>query len=316
MARFIVRRVIFLVATLFAVSVLAFVVPYLGETDPARQILRARLGGELALDPATVEAVRRQFGLDQPVPVQYLRWLEAAVSGDFGSSYTNRQPVIGIIARGLGVSFVLALSALLLATIIAVPLGILAALKPGGRRDSSIILLTQGLVALPEYWLAPLGMLVFALWLGWLPAAGWSSPVSVILPAGVLALRPLAYLLGVTRASMITVLESPYITAARSRGLSQLLTLRRHGLKNAMVPVMTLFSIWLAGTLGGSVVIEVIFAIPGLGRVMYDAVTNGDMPVLQAGIIATVGLAIVVNTLTDIGYALLNPAIVVGDSNG
>jgi peptide/nickel transport system permease protein len=131
------------------------------------------------------------------------------------------------------------------------------------------------------------------LWLGWLPAAGWSSPVSVILPAGVLALRPLAYLLGVTRASMITVLESPYITAARSRGLSQLLTLRRHGLKNAMVPVMTLFSIWLAGTLGGSVVIEVIFAI-----------------------IATVGLAIVVNTLTDIGYALLNPAIVVGDSNG
>jgi peptide/nickel transport system permease protein len=140
--------------------------------------------------------------------------------------------------------------------------------------------------------------------------------MSVILPASVLSLRPLAYLLGVTRASMITVLESPYITAARSRGLSQLLTLRRHALKNAMVPVMTLFSIWLAGTLGGSVVIEVIFNIPGLGRVMYDAVVNADMPVLQAGVIATVGLAIVINTLTDIGYAVLNPAILVGESSG
>ncbi|MEW5991063.1 MAG: ABC transporter permease [Chloroflexota bacterium] len=316
MARFIVRRTIFLLATLFAVSVVAFVIPYLGEADPARMILRARMGGELALDPAAVEAVRRQFGLDQPIHVQYLRWLEAAVQGDFGQSFRDRLPVGGIVIRALGVSFLLALSALVLASVIAIPLGVLAAVRPGGRRDSAIVTLTQGLVALPEYWLAPLGMLVFALWLGWLPAAGWSSPVSIILPASVLSLRPLAYLLGVTRASMITVLESPYITAARSRGLSQLLTLRRHALKNSMVPVMTLFSIWLAGTLGGSVVIEVIFNIPGLGRVMYDAVVNADMPVLQAGVIATVGLAIVVNTLTDIGYAILNPAILVGESNG
>lgn len=315
MARFIVRRTIFLLATLFAVSVLAFIIPYLGEQDPARMILRARLSDQ-ALDPAAVDAIRRQFGLDQPIHIQYLRWLEAAVQGDFGKSFTNNQPVIDIIVRGLGVSFILALAALIVATIIAVPLGILAALKPGGRRDSMIIMLTQGLVALPEYWLAPLGILVLALWLGLLPAAGWNSPVSVILPAAVLSLRPLAYLLGVTRASMITVLESPYITAARSRGLSQLLTLKRHGLKNAMVPVVTLFSIWLAGTLGGSVVIEVIFNIPGLGRVMYDAVVNADMPILQAGVIATVGLAIVINTLTDIGYAVLNPAILVGESDG
>lgn len=315
MARFVVRRTIFLAMTLFVVSVMAFVIPYLTDSDPARMILQARVSDQ-ALDPATVESIRRQFGLDQPVPVQYLRWLQAAATGDFGRSFTNDLPVGGIILRALGVSFVLALSALVLATIIAVPLGIFAALKPGSHRDGLILTVTQGLVALPEYWLAPLGMLVFALWLGWLPAAGWSSPIHVVLPAAVLSLRPLAYLLGVTRASMITVLESPYIMAARSRGLSQLLTLRRHGLKNAMVPVMTLFSIWLAGTLGGSVVIEVIFNIPGLGRVMYDAVVNADMPILQAGVIATVGLAVVINTLTDIGYALLNPAIVVGESNG
>jgi len=315
MTGFILRRTLMLFATLFVVSVIAFMIPYLSGSDPARMILRARIG-DLALDPAAVEALRHRLGLDEAVYVQYLRWLQAALSGDFGQSFTNQQPVAGIILRALGVSFVLALSALVLAMLLAIPLGILAAVRPGGRRDTVILTLTQGLVALPEYWLAPLGMLVFALWLGILPAAGWTSPLHVILPAAVLCLRPLAYLLSVTRASMITVLASPYITAARSRGLSQLTTLRRHGLKNAMVPVMTLFSIWLAGTLGGSVVIEVIFSIPGLGRVMYQAVVNADMPVLQAGILATVALAIVINTLTDIGYAVLNPAILVGGRRG
>lgn len=315
MSTFVARRLVLLVATLFVVSVLAFMVPYLGGGDPARMILRSRVS-DLALDPIAVEAVRQQFGLDQPVYVQYGRWVQAAIVGDFGRSFTNQQPVTALVLRALGVSFILALTALLVAVAIAIPLGVLAALRAGGRRDSAILILTQGLVALPEYWLAPLGMLVFALWLGLLPAAGWTSPESVILPAAVLSLRPLAYLLGVTRASMINVLASPYITAARARGLSQMTTLRRHAMKNSMVPVMTLFSIWLAGTLGGSVVIEVIFAVPGLGRLMYEAVVNADVPVIQGGVIATVTLAIVINTLTDIGYAVLNPAVLVGESRG
>jgi peptide/nickel transport system permease protein len=315
MGAFIARRLVILLATLFVVSVLAFIVPYLRGGDPARMILRSRVS-DLALDPVAVEAVRQQFGLDQPIYVQYGRWVQAAIVGDFGRSFTNQQPVIDLVMRALAVSFVLALTALLVAVIIAVPLGVLAAHREGGRRDTAILTVTQGLVALPEYWLAPLGMLVFALWLGLLPAAGWSRPESIILPAAVLSLRPLAYLLGVTRASMINVLASPYITAARARGLSQMATLRRHAMKNSMVPVMTLFSIWLAGTLGGSVVVEVIFAIPGLGRLMYEAVTNADVPVIQGGVVATVTLAIVINTLTDIGYALLNPAVVVGESRG
>ncbi|HXG39719.1 MAG TPA: ABC transporter permease [Candidatus Limnocylindrales bacterium] len=315
MASFVARRLALLLATLLVVSFVAFIVPYLGSADPARMILRARIG-DLALDPVAVEAIRQKYGLDEPLYVQYLRWLQAALSGDFGRSFTNEQPVIDLVARALGVSFVLALSALLIAVVVAVPLGILAALRPGGRRDSLILILTQGLVALPEYWLAPLGMLVFALWLGLLPAAGWSGPESVILPAAVLSLRPMAYLLGVTRASMLNVLGSPYITAARARGLGQFATLRRHALKNATVPVMTLFSIWLAGMLGGSVVVEVIFAIPGLGRLMYEAVVNADLPLVQAGVVATVSLAILINTLTDIGYAILNPAVVVGESHG
>lgn len=304
-----------LLATLFVVSVLAFLVPYLGGGDPARTILRARVS-DLALDPVAVEAIRQQLGLDQPLYVQYLLWLQSAIGGDFGRSFTNHQPVVDLVLRGLQVSFLLALAALVIAVVVAIPLGVMAALRAGGRRDTTILLLTQGLVAIPEYWLAPLGMLVFALGLGLLPAAGWIGPESVVLPAAVLSLRPLAYLLGVTRASMIEVLASPYITAARARGLSQPATLRRHALKNSMVPVMTLFSIWLAGTLGGSVVVEVIFAIPGLGRIMYEAVVNADVPVIQGGVVAAVTLAIVINTLTDIGYAVLNPAVVVGESHG
>ena len=315
MTGFVVRRLIVLVGTLFVVSVIAFLVPYVSGSDPARTILRGRVS-DFALDSAAVEAVRLQFGLDQPLYVQYIRWLESAIVGDFGRSFASQVPVIDLVINGLIVSIILALAALLLAVVLAVPLGVFAATRAGSRSDTTILLLTQGLVALPEYWLAPLGILVFALGLGLLPAAGWLAPESVILPAAVLSLRPLAYLLGVTRASMITVLSSAYITAARARGLSQWATLRRHAVKNSMVPVMTLFSIWLAGTLGGSVVVEVIFSVPGLGRVMYQAVTNGDVPLIQGGVVAVVALAVVVNTITDIGYAVLNPAVVVGDSHG
>lgn len=314
MAGYITRRVIVLVVTLFVVSILSFIVPYLGG-DPARAIVRSRIN-DLAVDPAAVEAVRQQFRLDDPIWLQYGAWLQSALVGDFGRSFTNNQPVWDVVVKSLGVSVLLATAALLIAVVIAVPLGIYAALRAGSRRDTAVLLGTQGLVALPEYWLAPLMMLLFVQVLGVLPAAGWTSPAHVLMPATVLALRPLAYLLGVTRASMMNVLPAPYITAARARGLSQSATLRRHAFKNSMVPVMTMFSIWLAGTIGGSVIVEVIFAIPGLGRLMYEAVINADIPVIQAGVIATVTLAILINMATDIGYAVLNPAVVVGESRG
>ena len=315
MTAFILRRVVVLIATLFAVSVMSFSAPFLGGGDPARAVLRARVE-ELALNPAAVEAVREKYGLDEAIYVQYYRWMQSAVQGDFGNSFVSDLPAMTLVWNGLKVTFLLTSTALLIALVAAVPLGIVAAWRAGSKIDTAIIVSTQGLVAIPEYWLAPLGMLVFAVWLGVLPAAGWQRPAAIVLPALVLSLRPLAYLLGVTRASMIKVLASPYMTAARSRGLSQMSTLRRHGLKNSMVPVMTFFTIWLAGSLGGSVIVEVIFNIPGLGRVLYNAIINVDVAVIQAGVVVTVVLAIVINTLTDIAYAFLNPAVVVGESHG
>ena len=192
----------------------------------------------------------------------------------------------------------------------AFPLGTVAALHPGGRVDNTVTFITQSLVALPEYWLGPLAILVFALhgWAGCRRPAGW-SPSHIVMPACVLALRPLAYFTRVARASMLDVLNAPYMIAARSRGLSVAQSIVAHGLRNATPPVMTLFGIWLAGLIGGAVVIEVIFAIPGMGRLVYNAVVNQDIPLLQAGVVCIVALAVAINTVADLLYLALNPAL-------
>ena len=308
MGRFFLRRLLTLLATLLLVSVIAFLIPYFSHGDPALIILRSRVA-DLAADPATVEAVRHQLGLDRSLGVQYAAWLANALQGDLGLSFTRNEPVAGEIRSAILVSFTLAMSALGLALLAALPLGTLAAMKPGGRADTSATFLTQTFVAIPEYWMAPMGVLVFALWLGWLPSAGWSGLSSVVLPALVLSLRPMAYFTRVTRAAMLDVLQAPYITAARSRGLSMSETVLRHGLRNGAVPVVTLFALWLAGLLGGSVVVEVIFAIPGMGRLIYEAVIDKDIPVLQAGFVAIVALSVLINTAADLLYALINPAV-------
>lgn len=305
---FVFRRLAVLLLTLLAVSIFAFLIPHLSDGDPALMVLRARTA-DFNVDPAALEGLRRQLGLDRSLPMQYFSWLAAALQGDLGYSFTSRSPVGAMLAKALVVSFTLAMSALGLALAVAIPLGTAAATKPGGALDTIATFLTQTLVAIPEYWLGPLGILIFALWLGWLPSAGWEGATSLVLPALALSLRPLAYFTRVTRAAMIDVLQAPYITAARSRGLGLTETVMRHGVRNGAIPVVTLFALWLAGLLGGSVVIEVIFAIPGMGRLTYEAVINKDLPLLQGGFVAIVALAILINTLADIVYALLNPAV-------
>ena len=308
MARFVLRRLLVLLVTLLAVSVATFAVPYLAGDDPVRTILRSRVSDQ-ALDPAAVVALRSQLGLDRPVIVQYLSWLGHAVRGDFGLSFTSRIPVEQLLGGAMGVSATLAVTALGLAIVAALPRGMLAATRPWGRVDTGVTLLTQSFVAVPEYWLAPVLVLVFSRQLGWLPSAGWRDASSLVMPALTLALRPMAYFTQVTRASMTDVLAAPYITAARSRGLSGVQTLMRHGVRNALLPVMTLFSLWFGGLLGGSVVVEVIFAIPGMGRLVYGAVVNHDVPLIQGGILSMVALAVLLTTATDLLYAVINPAV-------
>jgi peptide/nickel transport system permease protein len=309
--RFLLRRAAILLGMLLVVSVLAFAIPYLQQGDPVRDIIRARVADQ-AIDPAAVEGLRVQLGLDRPVTQQYAVWLRHALRGDFGLSFTSRTPVGASIGPAVAISAALAVSALLVALVVALPLGMVAALRAGGRFDAGVTLFTQALVALPEYWLAPVGILVFALQFGMLPASGWDGPASLVLPVAVLALRPMAYLTRVMRASMLDVLDAPYITAARGRGLGMGRTVLRHGLRNAILPVVTLLALWLAGLLGGSVVVEVIFAIPGMGRLMYEAVVDKDLPLLQAGLVCIVGLSVVISTATDLLYLAVNPVLRAG----
>ena len=306
MLRFALRRATVTLATLLVVSLLAFLIPYLSGGDPARAVLRSRVSDN-ALDPAAVEALKADLGLDRPLLAQYVSWLGRVLGGDFGLSFTSRAPVAELLGDALGVSVTLAVVALSTAVLIAVPLGTLAATRHGGRLDHGITLLTQGFVAIPEYWLAPVLVLVFSRYLGWLPSAGWETPASLVLPALTLTLRPLAYVLRITRAAMIDVLAAPYITAARGRGLGPGATLLRHGLRNGLLPVLTLSSVWFAGLLGGSVVIEVLFNIPGMGQLVYRGVVNQDIPVIQGGLLCVVALAIAVSTVADLVGELINP---------
>jgi peptide/nickel transport system permease protein len=315
MLTFLFRRLIVLVLALLVVSILAFLIPYLSGPEPAQMIMHARVS-DLAIDPDTIAALRVQLGLDRPLAVQYLDWLGKAVRGDFGFTFTDRLPVSLHIKHAFIVSITLALSALILALSVALPLGAVAALKPAGRLDNAITFLTQVLVAIPEYWIAPMAALVFAVYLQWLPSAGWTGPEHIILPALALALRPMAYFTRVMRASMIDVLEAPYITAALSRGLGWGQTIQRHGIRNAMTPVITLFAMWLSGLIGGAVVIEVIFSIPGMGRLLYEAVVNKDLPVLQGTIMCLVSFAVLMSTITDFIYVLINPAVRIKDASG
>jgi peptide/nickel transport system permease protein len=302
------QRLSIMTVMLLLVSVIAFCVPMLSEGDPARTILLAN-SNALDLPPEAVEALRKELGLDRSLTVQYFSWLGKALTGDFGKSFSNRQPVGAEIIRALGVSITLALSALGVALLIALPLGTAAAMRPNSRLNTFTTLFIQTLVATPEYWFAPVSILFFVLWLGVLQSAGWTGWESVILPALALSLRPTAYFTQVTRAAMLDVLEAPYITAARARGLSLNQSVMYHGVRNGSLPVVTFFALWFAGLLGGSVVIEVIFGIPGMGRLLYESVINNDVPVLQGAFVSIVGLSIVINTGADLAYLIINPAM-------
>ena len=303
-----IRRLLILPLILLLTSVAIFLLPYLAGIDPTLSIIRARIG-ERTVDPAAVEQLRNDLGLNRSLAGQYVQWLGDILRGDLGFSYVSRTPVALILGRGLRVTALLALTTLGLALLLAVPLGIAAALRPGSWLDTLITVGCQLGVAVPQYVLAPLLILLFALQLGWLPSAGWRGPLFLILPVCTLLPGPLAYFTQAMRSALVEALQAEYLRTAHAKGLPFWLVLRRHALRNALIPVMTLATLWLAGLLGGSVIVEVIFAIPGLGRVLYEAVLAGDLPLLQAGLLFLVTLATLLSGGTDLLYLLLNPTI-------
>lgn len=310
MARYFLSRTLSLVASLLAASMVIFAAIEVVPGDPAAFMLGMNAA------PDTLAALREQMGLNAPLPLRYLHWLQGLLSGDLGLSYTYKAPVAGLIADRLAVSLPLTGLALMLAAGVAVPLGLISAARRGRAADAAVMGVAQVGVAVPNFWFAMLLVLVFALRLRWLPAGGfpgWADPVAalraLILPAVALALPQAAILARVLRSALIETLGQDYIRTARAKGLSRGQALRRHALRNALIPVLTILGMQFAFLLAGAIIIENVFYLPGLGRLIFQAITQRDLIVVESAVMVLVVAVILVSFLTDLAYALVDPRL-------
>lgn len=310
MLRYVLRRMMVLGLSLLAASALIFSVVELVPGDPARFMLGT------GAQPETVAALRDQMGLDRPLPLRYAAWLGAILHGDFGTSFTYKTPIGGMIAERLQVSLPLAVMALLLAVAVAFPAGLYAAARRGRMGDGLVMGTTQLGIAVPNFWFAMLLALLFAVRLRWLPAGGfpgWSDPVaalrSLILPSLALALPQAAILARVLRSALIETQGQDYIRTARAKGLTAGQALRRHGLRNALIPVLTILGMQFSFLLAGAIIIENVFYLPGLGRMIFQAITQRDLIVVQSAVLVLVAAVIAVTFLVDLAYAAVDPRL-------
>lgn len=288
------------------VSVLVFLLIHLVPGDPVEVML-----GEGAR-PADRAELERALGLHQPVTAQLADYFSGLVRGDLGDSLHSRQPVAEVIAGRLPATVVLALAALAVALALAVPLGLIAAVRPDSAWDSGAMTFSMVGVSIPNFVLGPLLILLFSVHLGWLPVSGWEGPASLVLPAVTLGTAMAAILSRMVRSALLDVLGEDYIRTARAKGLDELTIVVRHGLRNAALPVITVVGLQLGTLLGGAVITETVFAWPGIGQLTVEAIQRRDYPVLQ-GCILVISLAyVVINTLTDLAYGVLDPRVRIG----
>ena len=309
MTAYVLRRLLILVATLFAASLVVFAVLQILPGDPAAIMLGT------GARPDTVAALRHQLGLDAPLLLRYLRWVGGLLTGRFGTSYTYSVPVRELVAERVMVSVPLAIMAIVLSTAIAIPVGVLAAARRGRAADAAMMGVAQVGVALPNFWLGLLLILLFAIHLPWLPAGGfpgWGGGMchglrALILPALALGLPQGAILARVTRAAVIETLGEDFVRTARAKGLSRRAALWRHAVPNALVPVVTLIGLQFSFLLAGTVIIENVFTLPGLGRLVFQAIAQRDLIVVQDLVVLLAGSVIVVNFLVDLVAAWIDP---------
>lgn len=301
----ILKRLLLAPVLLFIASVVAFAFPWITGVDPAQATLRARLS-ERAPDAQTVARLESELGLDEPLALRYLHWTADLLRGDLGLSYVDRQPVGEQLLSGLSVTGSLVALALAIGLCAGVLLGALAAAR-GGRLDRAVTAVSGLGVMIPEYVVGPTLVLVFSLSLGALPVAGWDGPANAVLPVFTLTAPLFALSTQLARAEVADALLHPSILFARARGFSEARILFRHALPNALTSITAVVGLWTASILGGSVIVEVIFNIPGLGRTLYDAVVNGDLPMIQGGLVLMVAVAIVVNLASDLLQAAVDP---------
>ena len=308
MQSYLARRLLTLPLLLLAISIISFTLLNLAPGDPAYSILRDRQAGE---EPSREDilALRKKLRLDDPVVVRYGRWLLGAVQGDLGVSYRGGQPIMRELWQRLPATLMLTGAALLLAIVVGIPLGIVAALRRGSLTDGLSRMLALVGAAVPSYVLALLLMLFVAVKLNWLPAIGYGSPKHLIMPTVALAAGSSAQLMRLARASMLEVLQQDYVRTARAKGLNERVVIWVHALKNAWLPVVTVLGITLGHLLGGTVIVESIFSWPGVGKYAVDAIFLRDYPVIQ-GFVLYMGLIfLLVNLAVDLSYRWLDPRL-------
>ncbi|MFB9949405.1 ABC transporter permease [Rhizobium puerariae] len=314
MISILIRRIVSLVITLLVVSLLIFAVMGLLPGDPAAIMLGT------SASPETLAALQKQLGLDQPLPVRYLAWLAGVFRGDLGQSYTYGVPVAGLIAERLAVTLPLALMAIVLSILIAIPLGVQAARKHNGIFDFVAGLFSYMSIAVPAFWVGLLLIIVFSSMLGWMPAGGfpgWNAGLgaglqALVMPAIALALPQAGVLTRVARSAVLEVMNEDFVRTARAKGLSDGVAIWRHAVPNAALPVVTMLGLQFTFLIAGAVLVENVFNLPGLGRLAYQALSQRDIVVMQDVVLFFSALVILMNFLVDLAYLLIDPRLRAG----
>jgi ABC-type dipeptide/oligopeptide/nickel transport system permease component len=303
MKKFILQRILLAFLTLFGITVIVFSLMHLAPGDPVSVIA----GRET--DPKIVAAIREEWGFNQPIYIQYFTWLRKAVTGDFGMSFVNRMNVVDLIASRLPYTIKLNLVASVIGLSIAFPVGIMSAVRKYSIFDyvsTFFALLSQ---SMPSFWLSLMAISIFSARLGWFPSSGSETWQHYIMPAVILGTTWAAGLTRMIRSSMMEVLTEDYVRTARAKGLRESVVVYRHALRNAMVPIATSLAYWIAYLVTGSVIVEVIFALPGIGRLMISSLSNRDYFVVQAVILLTSSAVLIANLAVDVLYVVIDPRI-------
>jgi peptide/nickel transport system permease protein len=315
MTTYIIRRVVQSAFILVIVTLLVFLAMHLLPGDP---ILIFISSGELKnTSLQEIEILRHEFGLDKPLMVQYFDWLGGVFRGDFGISIVQRQPVMNEIARRLPITFVLSIIALVISTVIGIPAGIICAVRRGKWIDTAVTILANAGITIPVFWLGIMLIYLFSLKLGWLPVQGftwfyvdfWKSIKQMIMPVFCLSIFSISSITRQTRSSMLEVMRQDYMRTAWAKGLRERLVITKHGIKNGLIPIITLLGMSFSLVIGGSVLIENVFNIPGMSRLVVNAVFVQDYPVVQGFVLLIAILILLTNLVVDISYGWLDPRI-------
>lgn len=307
MRDYLIKRILLALGVIFAISAITFFVLNIVPGDPVRVMV-----GDMA-DEATIQRVREQMGLNKPVLEQYANWLTNMLHGDFGTSYTQRKAVVTLMGQAFGTTVKVAAFAYVFALALGLVVGVVAAVNHGRASDRILMALSIFGISAPSFWMAVILQIVFALTLKWFPLSGIKTWQAFVLPTVALGVRYAASIARVTRTSMLEVLSQDFMRTAEAKGISKWVIILKHGLRNALIPIITIAGTQLGDIFTGSILIESIFAMPGMGKLLLDAINARDLPLIQGGVMYIALICVVVYLVVDILYGVADPRIRLGE---